>query len=195
MADDDHRSQDSADMKFGGCAGYGKSSIHGNGLFATHDVEADTPIWTAKAVFAMAGDVSDLVAILDHPEYKARFKPYKGETDITFHPTIQTKLNELALQHSDTDVEALYRTILSLNIRGRFFPHMAFLNHSCTPNAYLFAFHNVAELVALRDIQHGEELTISYIAAPCSTSATQVSEHVYSHFGFKCKCAAHTTCH
>jgi SET domain-containing protein len=37
-----------------------------------------------------------------------------------------------------------------------------FVNHSCTPNAYLRRIHHRVEIYALRDIKPGEELTCNY---------------------------------
>ena len=39
---------------------------------------------------------------------------------------------------------------------------LRFVNHSCTPNAYLRRIHHRVEVYALRDINKGEELTCNY---------------------------------
>lgn len=59
----------------------------------------------------------------------------------------------------------------------------SYFNHSCTPSADYFINENgTISITALRDIQTGEEITISYIDGVCS------KEEVMKRFGFKCKC-------
>ena len=43
-------------------------------------------------------------------------------------------------------------------------PHL--LNHSCTPNCWIYIYHGHTLFFALRDINSGEELTISYLLSP-----------------------------
>ncbi len=73
-----------------------------------------------------------------------------------------------------------YDTRYSLTLDGkRIEPtgELRYLNHSCAPNAH---FRN-RWLVASRDIPHGEEITIDYLA-----TENKISHH------FKCKCGAKT---
>ncbi len=43
-------------------------------------------------------------------------------------------------------------------------PHL--LNHSCTPNCWIYTYQGHTLFFALRDINSGEELTISYLLCP-----------------------------
>lgn len=43
-------------------------------------------------------------------------------------------------------------------------PHL--LNHSCTPNCWIYVYHGHSLFFALRKIDPGEELTISYLLSP-----------------------------
>lgn len=45
-------------------------------------------------------------------------------------------------------------------------PGVHYLNHSCTPNAWLYIFKGHTLVFALSDISKGEELTISYLLSP-----------------------------
>ena len=76
--------------------------------------------------------------------------------------------------------EIEHDTCYSLSLDGkRIDPigELRYLNHSCAPNAH---FRN-RWLVASRDIPHGEEITIDYLA-----TETKISHH------FKCKCGVKT---
>ena len=43
-------------------------------------------------------------------------------------------------------------------------PHL--LNHSCAPNCWIYTYHSHTLFFALRNIEPGEELTISYLLSP-----------------------------
>lgn len=45
-------------------------------------------------------------------------------------------------------------------------PGIHFLNHSCTPNCWMYTYHGHTLFFALRRIHKGEELTISYLMQP-----------------------------
>lgn len=68
------------------------------------------------------------------------------------------------------------------------YPHAAILNHSCHPNCLLRFCENVnvMEIVALRDIKSGEELTHSYVDLVHDTSTRQ--QHLQQLHGFVCDC-------
>lgn len=75
------------------------------------------------------------------------------------------------------------------------FPRTALLNHSCEPNCIiryeLTAVSNdgpIAHLIALRDIEEGEELTHSYCDSTYPNAIRQISlQNIY---GFTCQCNA-----
>ncbi|KAH6676775.1 hypothetical protein B0J14DRAFT_360589 [Halenospora varia] len=70
-------------------------------------------------------------------------------------------------------------------------PEAARLNHDCRPNAR-FAFDPETlthKIHAIRTIEPGEELTISYIDEKLPFSTRQ--SHIHTHWGFHCNC---TTC-
>jgi hypothetical protein len=72
---------------------------------------------------------------------------------------------------------------------GAIFPLVARLNHSCRPNAqHAWNEAKGIEVVhAVRDIQEGEELTLSYLAGGASTERQSRLEE---YFGFDCTCEA-----
>lgn len=45
-------------------------------------------------------------------------------------------------------------------------PGIHLLNHSCTPNCWIYTYHGHTLFFALRKIKAGEELTISYLLSP-----------------------------
>lgn len=45
-------------------------------------------------------------------------------------------------------------------------PGIHLLNHSCTPNCWIYIYHGHSLFFALRKINPGEELTISYLLSP-----------------------------
>jgi len=70
---------------------------------------------------------------------------------------------------------------------GAIFPLVARLNHSCRPNAQHAwnAARGLEVVHAVRDIQAGEEITLSYLAGgPFSERQTRLREY----FGFVCRC-------
>ncbi|KAL8129815.1 hypothetical protein V2J09_018970 [Rumex salicifolius] len=63
----------------------------------------------------------------------------------------------------------------------------SFYNHDCDPNAHIVWIDNVdAKLVALRDVEEGEELRICYIDASMGRNARQTI--LSKGFGFNCNC-------
>jgi hypothetical protein len=72
---------------------------------------------------------------------------------------------------------------------GAIFPLVARLNHSCRPNAqHAWNEARGIEVVhAVRDIQEGEELTLSYLAGGASTER---QSRLKEYFGFDCTCEA-----
>ncbi len=47
-------------------------------------------------------------------------------------------------------------------------PELHLVNHSCSPNCWVYSFHGHTLFFAIRDIKNGEELTIDYLLAPKS---------------------------
>mmetsp|Transcript_17029 Transcript_17029/g.25775 ORF Transcript_17029/g.25775 Transcript_17029/m.25775 type:complete len:474 (+) Transcript_17029:50-1471(+) len=66
------------------------------------------------------------------------------------------------------------------------YPHAAILNHSCDPNCILRFTNSDIEIVALRDIAKGEQLTHSYIDLVKDTITRQ--QHLSTLHGFVCSC-------
>lgn len=72
---------------------------------------------------------------------------------------------------------------------GGIFLETARINHSCQPNAQHAWNDKLKRMLvhAVRDIQEGEELTLSYIAGGPSDARKQ---HIKTYFGFDCRCEA-----
>ncbi|ESL08236.1 hypothetical protein TRSC58_04065 [Trypanosoma rangeli SC58] len=64
------------------------------------------------------------------------------------------------------------------------------LNHSCVPSVRFVPTHGGvrAVVVALRDIEQGEEIRSSYIDVSAYTSRAERQEYLLSHYGFSCDC-------
>ncbi|ELR06437.1 hypothetical protein VC83_08607 [Pseudogymnoascus destructans] len=72
-----------------------------------------------------------------------------------------------------------------------FDPLLGMANHSCAPNASLKFDGRCAVLTALKHIEEGEEITISYIDTTLPRAARQA--FLQKHYYFTCTCAACTT--
>lgn len=93
--------------------------------------------------------------------------------------------------------EAVTRSILdaldddySICCQGTaFFPLQSCMNHSCCPNAKAFKSENDRDgqttIIALRPIEIGEEVTISYIDEELPYEERQ---KLLADYGFRCKC-------
>jgi hypothetical protein len=60
-------------------------------------------------------------------------------------------------------------------------PGVHCINHSCEPNCWIYPYYGHTLFVAIRDINKGEELTISYLLAPKGESCKITCPHI-------CKC-------
>lgn len=80
----------------------------------------------------------------------------------------------------------------AVNIQGKMcsglFPEQARLNHACLPNSVIrFIPHTFAmEVMAVRNIEAGEELTISYI--PVDLPSAQRAKFLNNSYNFECTC-------
>ena len=72
------------------------------------------------------------------------------------------------------------------------FPTASLLNHSCEPNLEMFrssSKHSPScTFAAVRHIDKGEELTISYISNPSTKPVHERKEYLYYNYGFECTC-------
>lgn len=69
----------------------------------------------------------------------------------------------------DKDKRGLY--LMYLTDRASVYPDLAkpgihLLNHSCSPNCWIYTYHSHTLIFALRNIEPEEELTISYLLSP-----------------------------
>ncbi|GAW19973.1 hypothetical protein ANO14919_094660 [Xylariales sp. No.14919] len=65
-------------------------------------------------------------------------------------------------------------------------PHLAMVNHSCIPNAFVQFISRQAVLHAYREINKDEEVEISYI--DCTTHLSQRQEALKTRYQFTCEC-------
>jgi hypothetical protein len=94
-----------------------------------------------------------------------------------------------------------YRKIMQANNFGIFdemmncigegvYPQAAILNHSCNPNCivrYKYGSHGpILELITIRDVSLGEELSHSYV--DCALPKHRRIEHLNRIYGFRCDC-------
>ena len=112
-------------------------------------------------------------------------------------PSMLSRLLKIITSSSEEDlVDALKRfqannfgiiNDLQFTIGQGVYPHGAILNHSCDPNCFLRYRGNVMEIVALQDINHGDELTHSYVDLAKDTDTRR--RHFQELHGFDCSCA------
>jgi len=76
-----------------------------------------------------------------------------------------------------------------------FYPTLAFLNHSCSPNARFVPLPGSKQvaIVATGDIAPGTEVTVAYVVVECvppELARELTRMHLYQEFGFTCHCDA-----
>ena len=78
------------------------------------------------------------------------------------------------------------------NIGVGLFPTASLLNHSCKPNVEMFRSSSkhspTCVFVAVRHIEEGEELTISYLPDAYKKSVHERKDYLEYNYGFKCDC-------
>ena len=115
----------------------------------------------------------------------------------------------LRMASRDFDIESvrvMYARMVSINMNATdgsmgFYRSGGFLNHSCRPNAQCTYSGKRLNLVALRDIEAGSEITINYVGFLVLDSSGEQNTAmlpldlyksiIEAQFGFVCKCAAH----
>lgn len=163
-----------------GSACYCKAGLmDGNGI-AT--ISCGTHHWNTM----VRADLSDTME-----EQSARYKTRILET-VANYTTWTAKETRDTMQVFQANNFAIVNT-LHETIGEGIFPHAALLNHSCDPNCLLrFNSHSkkskktVLEIVALRNIDEGEELTHSYVDLVENTETRQ--RRLHDTHGFICKC-------
>lgn len=93
------------------------------------------------------------------------------------------KVIETAKYNFDNDKEGLY--LMYYTDQASIYPDLKkpgihLLNHSCTPNCWIYTYQGHTLFYALRKIKPGEELTISYLLSPKSKNCNPC-KHI-------CKC-------
>lgn len=117
----------------------------------------------------------------------------------------------LASRGLEVDMDAVrvvYARMVSVNMNATdgstgFYRSGGFLNHSCRPNALCTYSGKRLDLVALKDIEAGSEITINYVGItvldidssgeqnPAMFPLDVYRSIIERQFGFACKCAAH----
>lgn len=70
-------------------------------------------------------------------------------------------------------------------------PGIHCINHACKPNCWMYVYQGHTLFFALRDIQPGEELTISYLLSPKEDSCGDSCVHVCKCGGSSCTGSMH----
>lgn len=76
------------------------------------------------------------------------------------------------------------------SMTGGLYPTISLINHSCLPNAHN-NWNSEAQcetIYAIRNIQAGEEITISYYSEEKDSSSDSRRAYLKDHFGFDCDC-------
>ncbi|KAK4185176.1 hypothetical protein QBC35DRAFT_28739 [Podospora australis] len=163
---------------------------HGRGVFARRHIQrGETFMISFPAVVIDQTLESDDAS--EHLSDADRFKLFKAAFE-------QLPVPERALSCAASWGEGnLHENIMRTNAfgvkiaGGRYsglFPETALMNHDCAPNAVIrFSKTTLAtEAVAIRDVEPGEELTISYI--PIDLPIKERLSLLESHFNFQCTC-------
>lgn len=102
------------------------------------------------------------------------------------------------------DVYRLYAVLASVNLQFAencvgFYPTACHMNHACLPSARC-VYHRKGgrlEVVAVRDVAQGEEVTISFVTpskyGKTMYEAELVRQLLWSMYRFRCACDAHAT--
>ena len=98
-----------------------------------------------------------------------------------------------------TPLGIFYTNCMSfVNDSAALFPRMARTNHSCAPNTEFITNERLhtQDLIAVRPIKAGEEITLSYLPANGEGSdvATKRRDYLKEYYGFYCICQACTSC-
>ena len=78
-------------------------------------------------------------------------------------------------------------TITGSSYAVAIYPHASYFNHSCSPNLAKWFQGSTLNLFALRDIEPGEELNITYVELDSSTDFRR--KKLRDHYFFDCACA------
>lgn len=122
-----------------------------------------------------------------YPEHLKDLPMHVLETGKKRYETLLRELN------SERSMDELLQLIFAMQCNAfasGVFLHCAILNHSCSPNCIKFTPSdnpNVSQVRALRDIEKGEALTISYLLPVEQRLATR-QRLLNEQFGFKCCC-------
>lgn len=76
------------------------------------------------------------------------------------------KTAEYDLDHDKKGLYLIYLTDEACIYPNLKKPGIHLLNHSCTPNCWIYTYHGHTLFFALRSVKPGEELTISYLLSP-----------------------------
>ena len=76
------------------------------------------------------------------------------------------KISEYDLDNDKNGLFLMYLTDLAAIYPSLKKPDIHLLNHSCTPNCWIYIYRGHTLFFALREIEPGEELTISYLLSP-----------------------------
>lgn len=135
-----------------------KSSVCGEGTFATRDIPYDSVLLVESPLFVInvyektrcsKEDVYNALCSLDE-EGRKTFRSLFGRTDME-----KWTQNHFYIRHSNKRHEAKPFGI---------YPHSAKLNHSCVPNAErVYNNDYTVSLINITPIKKGDEVTISYL--------------------------------
>lgn len=165
----------------------------GKGVFAKATIPRGTRIITEKALLPTksgfnAEEIRDSYNALTHADQQAYLS-------LSSHVDLHLKKQaERGLRMPWDAIDARVREVLAIAVTNMFSQGVFLLgsriNHSCIPNVH-FAFNknlNKATFHAVRDIEKGEELTLSYLDVANRTRDARQSE--LAPRGFQCSCPA-----
>lgn len=167
------------------------SGIAGRGLFASKDIQMGEVILTemAAAVISADGTFVDLTNQaadnLGGPDmlYKVMSSYYPKLIEDTWNPVLC--MRSVRFNCSTLSTCKAYASA--------WFPVSGLINHSCLPNAEWATLEDNMVILAIRPIESGEHITISY-CPPLTTWKSMPVFHedrqrqVYEHCAFKCEC-------
>ncbi|CAK0902548.1 unnamed protein product [Prorocentrum cordatum] len=117
-------------------------------------------------------------------EYRVPMRPADGETrSFTLSDALDRLRNE-SVKNSD-------HCNVFPDVQGMgFFKHISYINHSCCPNVVLEyrSNSNAASVVACRDVNDGDELSLAYLDFTVPWRLGDRHKHLLEGYGFVCTC-------
>lgn len=162
----------------------------GQGLFATRFIATGQLILRENPLIVMPNHVFEMEDMRDLEDWlERRVNKMSSDERSTFLALSDCRRSG---DEDKTYCGIFFTNDMDFNGDAALFPLMAKANHACVPNADFVSRPNlgVQDLMAIRDIQPGEEITLSYLPAGNEGSDVKSVRQAYTRewYGFQCSC-------